>query len=52
MKDEVYRWRKCYKRLGKWTWRLFKGQLIAFGIQAVGLVLALVLGSQQAHTQG
>ncbi len=33
--------RDCYVRLGKWTWRLFKGQLVLFGLQATGLILAL-----------
>jgi len=40
MKAEVDRWREDSKRLGQWTWRLFKGQLLLFGIQAVGLLLA------------
>jgi hypothetical protein len=41
MKEEVARWREKYKRLGEWTWRLFRGQLVTFGSQALGLVLSL-----------
>jgi hypothetical protein len=43
MKAEVERWRNDYKRLGKWTWRLFKGQLLGFGLQATLLVSALAI---------
>jgi len=41
MKVEIDRWREEYKRLGRWTWRLFKGQLIIFALQSVLLTLAL-----------
>jgi hypothetical protein len=40
-KAEVNSWRDDYKRLGRWTWRLFIGQLVTFGLQVVGLVLSL-----------
>jgi hypothetical protein len=43
MKAEVERWRGEYKRLGDWTWRLFKGQLISFGIQITGLAIAFTI---------
>jgi hypothetical protein len=43
MKAEVERWRKDYKKLGKWTWRLFEGQLLGFGLQAALLVCALAI---------
>ncbi len=41
MAADVARWRKDYKRLGWWTWTLFKTQLIAAGLQVLGLVIAL-----------
>jgi hypothetical protein len=41
MKTDVDRWRNDYRRLGRRTWRLFKGQLVTFGLQVFGLVLAL-----------
>jgi len=41
MKSEVDQLREDYKRLGQWTWKLFKWQLVAFGSQAFGLVLTL-----------
>jgi hypothetical protein len=41
MKAEVERWRRHYKKLGRWAWKLFKGQLLGFGLQATLLVLAL-----------
>lgn len=40
-KADIDRWREDYKRLGEWTWRLLKGQLSTFALQATGLVLAL-----------
>jgi hypothetical protein len=43
MEAEIAHWRDDYKRLGWWTWRLFMGQLLTFGLQTVGLVLSLVI---------
>lgn len=43
MAAEVAGWREDYRRLGWWTWTLFKCQLIAFGLQVLGLMLALVM---------
>jgi len=43
MKAEVEGWREDYKKLGRCTWRLFKGQLFAFAIQDAGLVVALCI---------
>jgi hypothetical protein len=43
MKAEVDRWRDDYMRLGRWTWGLFKGQLTTFGLQAIGLLVALCI---------
>lgn len=40
-KAEIEEWRKKYKRMGKWTWRLFRGQLLTFALQAIVLVLSL-----------
>lgn len=33
--------RDSYVRFGKWTWRLFRAQLLSFGMQVLGLVLAI-----------
>ena len=41
MKEGVERWRAEYRRLGGWTWKLFKWQLLLFGFQIVGLTLAI-----------
>jgi hypothetical protein len=41
MEEDVARWRGDYKRLGWWTWTLFKTQVIAAGLQVLGLVIAL-----------
>ena len=40
MADEIERWRRCYKLLGKWSWRLFTWQLCTFGLQILGLAIA------------
>lgn len=38
---EIDLWREDYKRLGRWTWRLFGCQLVAFGLQVSLLMLTL-----------
>ena len=43
MAAQVERWRKEYKRLERWTWRLFNCQLIAFGVQATLLIVTLCI---------
>jgi hypothetical protein len=40
MAAEVDQWRKEYKRLGRWTWGLFRCQLFAFALQ-----ISLLMGT-------
>lgn len=41
MAAAVNRWRKEYEDWGKWTWRLFWSQIIAFALQVLLLMLAV-----------
>jgi len=41
MATDVEVWRKEYRRMSEWTWTLFRWQLAAFALQALGLVLTL-----------
>jgi len=41
MAADVAQWRNDYKRLAWWTWTLFKLQLVAGGLQLLGLMIAL-----------
>jgi len=43
MDTEVAQWRADYKRLGWWTWTLFKSQLLTAGFQLVSLLITLVI---------
>ena len=38
---EVERWRQSYRRWEKWTWHLFRAQLVFFAIQEGSLILSL-----------
>jgi hypothetical protein len=39
--EKVARWREHSGRYGEWTWKLFALQLLAFGLQSIGLLLAI-----------
>jgi hypothetical protein len=43
MNSRVDLWREQYDKFGRWTWRLFYGQLGLFGLQIFGLMLALII---------
>jgi len=41
MATDVGRWKEEYRRMSRWTWTLFRCQLVAFAFQALLLVLTL-----------
>lgn len=43
MAANVERWRENYGRFGRWTWRLFKSQLVAFALQVFLLTVTLAI---------
>jgi hypothetical protein len=43
MASEVDRWRKASERLGRWTWGLFRCELLAFALQISLLITTLAV---------